>query len=81
MRQRFPEKFEDEVETAKTESAAEAKTTAKTSKPSTVVAPATRSTSPKRVTLTPTQVLLAKKLNLTPEQYARELTKLEAQNG
>jgi len=24
---------------------------------------------------------LSKKLGLTPEQYARELTKLEAQNG
>ena len=81
MRQRFPEKFEDHAESAKSESDAEAKSTAKTSKPSNVVAPATRSTSPKRVTLTPTQVLLAKKFNLTPEQYARELTKLESQNG
>ena len=81
MRQRFPEKFEDQAESAKSESEAEAKSTAKTSKPSNVVAPATRSTSPKRVTLTPTQVLLAKKFNLTPEQYARELTKLESQNG
>jgi hypothetical protein len=81
MRQRFPEKFEDQSESAKSESEAEAKPTAKTSKPSNVVAPATRSTSPKRVTLTPTQVLLAKKFNLTPEQYARELTKLESQNG
>ena len=81
MRQRFPEKFEDQAESAKSESVAEAKSAAKTSKPSNVVAPATRSTSPKRVTLTPTQVLLAKKFNLTPEQYARELTKLESQNG
>lgn len=81
MRQRFPEKFEDQTDSAKSESEAEAKPAAKTSKPSNVVAPATRSTSPKRVTLTPTQVLLAKKFNLTPEQYARELTKLESQNG
>ena len=81
MRQRFPEKFEEESESAKSESEPELKPSVKTSKPSNVVAPATRSTSPKRVTLTPTQVLLAKKFNLTPEQYARELTKLESQNG
>jgi len=81
MRQRYPEKFEETTESAKSESDAEAKSAAKTSKPSNVVAPATRSTSPKRVTLTPTQVLLAKKFNLTPEQYARELLKMEAQNG
>jgi hypothetical protein len=72
MRQRFPEKFDDEP------SETEIKTSAK--KPSNVVAPATRSTSPKRVKLTQTQLGLAKKFNLTPEQYARELTKLESQN-
>jgi hypothetical protein len=80
MKQRFPEKFETEEET-KTFSEPEAKPSVKTSKPSNVVAPATRSTSPKKVRLTPTQVQLAKKFNLTPEQYARELTKLESQNG
>jgi hypothetical protein len=80
MKQRFPEKFEADEET-KSSLEPEAKTSVKTSKPSTVVAPATRSTSPKRVKLTPTQVQLAKKFNLTPEQYARELTKLESQNG
>lgn len=81
MRQRFPEKFSGEVEETKDSSEPEAKPSVKTSKPSNVVAPATRSTSPKRVKLTPTQVQLAKKFNLTPEQYARELTKLESQNG
>lgn len=78
MRRRFPEKFADE---AKPSSEVETKPSAKTSKPSTVVAPATRSTSPKRVKLTQTQLALAKKFNLSPEQYARELTKLESQNG
>jgi hypothetical protein len=77
MRKRFPDKFETS-EDGKNSSDAEAKTTAKTSKPATVVAPATRSTSPKRVTLTQRQQALAKKLNLTNEQYARELTKLES---
>ena len=79
IRQRFPEKFGIAEET-KDSSEPEFKPSAK-SKPSTVVAPATRSTSPKKVRLTPTQVQLAKKFNLTPEQYARELTKLESQNG
>jgi hypothetical protein len=55
MRQRFPEKFDEES------SETEIKPSAK--KPSNVVAPATRSTSPKRVKLTPTQLGLAKKFN------------------
>jgi hypothetical protein len=80
IRQRFPEKFGVSEET-KDSSEVETKPSTKTSKPSTVVAPATRSTSPKKVRLTPTQLQLAKKFNLTPEQYARELTKLESQNG
>jgi hypothetical protein len=80
MRQRFPEKF-DAAEETKSSSEPEVKPSVKTSKPSNVVAPATRSTSPKKVRLTTTQLQLAKKFNLTPEQYARELTKLESQNG
>ena len=80
MRQRFPEKFGNTEET-KYSSETETKTSVKTSKPSTVVAPATRSTSPKRITLTTRQQALAKKLNLTNEQYARELNRLESQNG
>jgi hypothetical protein len=45
------------------------------SKPATVVAPASRSTSSKRVVLKQSQLNLAKKLGLTPEQYAREYAK------
>lgn len=76
MRKRFPENFEESEEVV-------AEEPAKVEKPkaSTVVAPASRSTSPKKIRMSKTQVLLAKKLGLTPEQYARELTKLEAQNG
>jgi hypothetical protein len=76
MRKRFPENFEGEQEVETDEPA-------KVNRPkaSTVVAPATRSTSPKKIRISKTQVALAKKLGLTPEQYARELTKLEAQNG
>jgi len=81
MRRRFPENFEDDQEPEVEKVRAEEPQ--KTSKPkaSTVVAPASRSTSPKKIRLSNTQVALAKKLGLTPEQYARELTKLEAQNG
>jgi hypothetical protein len=50
-------------------------------KPSTVVAPATRSTSSKQIKLAPRQVALARKLGLTPEQYAREFAKTGGQNG
>ena len=42
------------------------------------VAPATRSTAPKKIRLSPSQIAIAKKFNLTPEQYARELLKLES---
>jgi hypothetical protein len=81
MRRRFPENFEDDQDSGAEKVRAEEPQ--KTSKPkaSTVVAPASRSTSPKKIRLSSTQVALAKKLGLTPEQYARELTKLEAQNG
>lgn len=79
MRRRFPEKLGDQTEAKPSESVS--KNTAKVSKPSTVVAPATRSTSPKKIALTQRQLNLAKKFKLTPEQYARELTKLESQNG
>ena len=73
MRKRFPEKFAGE-------SPAETKDSSR-QKSSTVVAPATRSTSPKKIRLTQTQLALAKKFKLSPEQYAMELTKLESQNG
>ena len=57
MRQVFPDNFEDAEPKRKTQ----------------VVAPATRSTSPKKVTLTRTQVQIAKRLGLTPEQYAKQV--------
>jgi hypothetical protein len=50
-------------------------------RPSNVVAPASRSTSAKKVKLTPTQISLSKKLGLTPEQYAKAVLDLENQNG
>jgi len=70
VRKRFPDKFGD----------TEAKPSATTRK-TTVVAPATRSTSSKKITLNTRQLELAKKFKLTPEQYYNELVKTESQNG
>ena len=72
MQKRFPENFEGN--SLEPEKPAQRK-------PSNIVAPATRSTAPKKVRLSRTQVALAKKLKLTPELYARELLKLENANG
>ena len=71
IRRRFPEKFGEE---AGTKSPA-------TTRKSTVVAPATRSTSSKKITLNTRQMELAKKFKITPEQYYNELVKTESQNG
>ena len=70
MRRRFPDYFgDDEV------ASGGSKTAARETKAPNVVAPASRSRSPKKIRLTTTQVAIAKKLGITPEQYARELAK------
>ena len=50
-------------------------------RPSSVVAPASRSTGTRKVQLTPTQAALIKKYNLDPKKYVAEVLKLENQNG
>ena len=70
VKKRFPEEFAS--------SSPNEEEKPQRTKPSTVVAPAKRSTAPKSVVLTKTEVGLAKKLGLTKEQYAREKMKLEA---
>jgi hypothetical protein len=51
-------------------------------KKSSVVAPATRSTAPKKIVLTQSQVQIAKRLGLTNEQYARAVAEeMRKQNG
>ena len=76
MRRRFPDYFEedkqDETQHTKTQ---------RTEKPSTVVAPATRSTGSKKVVLKQSELNIAKRLGLSPEQYVREKMKMEAKNG
>ena len=80
MRKKFPEYFDTMEESSQAEPEPEPQTAPK-AKPSTVVAPATRSTSSKQVRLKQSQMNLIKKLGLTPDVYAREQQKLEASNG
>jgi len=72
MRQVFPDNFEETVEP-------EAE---KPKRQANVVAPATRSTAPKRVRLSQTQIALARRLGLTPEQYAKQVAlDMRKENG
>jgi hypothetical protein len=72
IRRRFPDYFgDDEVANG------DSKPVAREPKASSVVAPASRSRSPKKIRLTNTQLAVAKKFGLTPEQYAREVMKME----
>jgi hypothetical protein len=66
MRQLFPDAFTSE----------------KRARGGSVVAPATRSVAPKKITLTQSQVQIAKRLGLTNEQYARAVAEeMRKQNG
>ncbi len=68
MRDKFPEHFREEAPGG-------GKPSQRT--PATVVAPASRSTAPKKVVLKQSQVELARKLGISQEQYAREFAKLQ----
>ena len=67
MRATFPDKFGESRK--------------KKRQPSTVVASAGRTPKGKKVVLTQSQVAIAKRLGVTPEAYAKELMKLESNNG
>lgn len=71
IRKRFPDKFEDATPP---DSPAPRRV-------QTVVASTTRSSGPKHVRLTPTQVALAKKFGLSIEEYAKHVAALETTNG
>lgn len=74
MRQVFPAQFDDGIDD-------EPEVAPKT-KPSNVVAPATRSTSPKKVKLSQSQIAIAKRLGVPLEQYAKQVADLaRKQNG
>ncbi len=74
VKSKFPEVFGGEDDRPRSQG-----TPAK--RPASVVAPASRTTGKKKVELTPTQMALVKKYNLDPQAYAREVLKLENQNG
>ena len=73
MRETFPRQFEQHEGV---------KPQAQTKKKTHVVAPVTRTVNGKaKVVLSSTQERIARKLGISKEQYARELVKLETQNG
>lgn len=73
MRQVFPDQFADGDDEPE-----ETKPRRKTN----VVAPATRSTAPKKIVLTQTQVALAKRLGVPLEEYAKQVAmEMRKQNG
>ena len=72
MKSKFPEVF-GETEDRKSNDSPR--------RPTSVVAPAARSSGARKIQLTPTQIALAKKYGLTPQQYAVEVAKLEKNNG
>jgi len=67
MREMFPDQFDDGIEDEPAE---------RKRKSSNVVAPATRSTSPKKVTLNQSQVAIAKRLGISLEDYAKQAAEL-----
>ena len=71
MRQVFPDRFDDGIEDQPEGSK---------KKSSNVVAPATRSTSPKKVTLNQSQVAIAKRLGISLEDYAKQAAELMRNN-
>jgi hypothetical protein len=69
IRDKFPEVFGNE------------KSKESSRRPTSVVAPAARSSGAKKVQMTTTAMALAKKFGLTPQQYAAQVAKLESSNG
>lgn len=72
MRRAFPEEFED---------SSEKETKPASSRTKSVVAPAQRTSAPKKIRLTTTQQNVAKKLGISLELYAKKMAELENQNG
>ena len=80
IQKRFPDYFGSQQETAQGTPPPAREEPQRRAKPAAnVVAPATRSTAPKKVQLTPTQVQIAKRLGVPLELYARKVA--EQQNG
>jgi hypothetical protein len=77
VKQAFPDRFEEE-DSGHTD--VQDKSPQRT-KASSVVAPVSRTTAPRRIRLTASQSVLVKRLGLTPEAYVREMMKSENNNG
>jgi hypothetical protein len=73
MRKRFPEQFE----TAQSDEPDEDSTPRRATKPSTVVAPATRSTPPNRIKLKASEAAIARRLGVPLELYAKQVAQLK----
>lgn len=73
MRKAFPERFDD-IEVSTEEAP-------KANRPRSVVAPAQRTSAPKKIRLTKTQQNVAKRLGIPLELYARKMAELEKDNG
>lgn len=71
VREKFPEVFGE----------AQGTRPSPAKKPANVVAPTSRSSGAKKITLTQSQAALAKRMGLTLEQYAQSAAQLEQQNG
>jgi hypothetical protein len=80
MRKRFPDYFRSHEESddppQNSSNPAEDESPRRAARPSTPVAPASRSTPPSRVKLKASQVSLARRLGITPEQYAKQVALL-----
>ena len=70
VRSKFPEHFGSNQ--------SERNQSERSQRPASVVAPATRSSGPKKIQITPSALALAKKFGLTPQQYAAQVAKLES---
>ena len=83
MRERFPEKFGEQADTEVSVEDSTLRQDNAPRRPSTVGAPARRTSGVKgrKVRMTKTQVALAKRLGITPEQYAKQVMELEKANG
>jgi hypothetical protein len=85
MRKRFPEHFEDAQSDEeeydppprkRSEPAYEDETTRRATKPSSVVAPATRCTPPNRIRLKASEVAIARRIGVPVEEYAKQVALL-----
>jgi len=86
MRKRFPEHFEDAQSDEeeydppprkRSEPAYEDETPSRATKPSSVVAPATRSTPPNRIRLKASEAAIARRLGVSLDLYAKQVALLE----